>query len=415
MQPPPSPRAVDSTPAVSIGDLRVLVREGDAFPAGGRYEKLHAGTINDAGELAYSARLSSGEAIVTGGRVLVRAGEPAPGGGRYTSFPELELSGAGRLIFRATLDDGAEGLYLSTPDSIVLIARAGGRSPNGHEYHSFRQVTIGATVLADGAPYHRLAYVAQLADGRHSLIVHASYTTPTEVLTTGAELAGGVVADLSISEAGLSVGCVATLTRDGRRWRKALVAHEDLVLWGEHLEEGEPLAPGDRTVARLLDPPACVVQIGVVAVEFAGGSATDRSGEGALVSRPCGDDPEVIARTGDPAPGLSGETLHSFGVPVASSGLPPSLPFGVASPVRLRSGTDALWVGVFGQYTPLAGVAMVPVVDGDRTDDDRRLVVSGVRPVKLTNTGTLLLSARLTSADDHRTGLLTLDGLFGMI
>jgi hypothetical protein len=252
-------------------------------------------------------------------------------------------------------------------------------------------------VLPDG-PYHRLAFLAQLADGRVSLVIWPSYTDPAEVLTTGGRLGEDVVEHLAISRVGFSVGCVATVRRRAAApVRTIILAHEGAVAWAPGAAEGDvidDLPP----ITRVLASPGCHSEVAFAAVELRGGTS-------ALIARPVLADPQVLARTGDPAPGLPGVHLERFGPPVASSGLPTSRPFGVASTVRLSHGRAAVWVAVLDTATPMRGRVVLPVLDGETTDEG--LVVRDPVPLTLTNSGILLLRAEL----DRQPGLIVIDHL----
>jgi hypothetical protein len=368
------------TGVVEAGELRAVARAGDGC------DRLGAAAVNDDGDIAFVAERAGAQEIVCRSETLLRAGN------RFAEFRELDLGAGGQLTFLARLADGTgEGVFLLTPQGIRPVAITGGRSPNGHRYRTFAALTMASTVLESG-PYHRIAFLAGLADGRRSLVIVPSYTGPAEVLTTGDRLGDGIVERLAISRVGFSVGCVATVRRAGRLLRTVVIAHEGALAW----PDGDG-AGGSPATTRTLAPPGCHLEIAFTSVRLAGG-------QGALLARPVLENAEILARTGDPAPGLPGVRLARFGPPVASSGLPMRMPFGVASPVRLSDGRRAVWLATLAAATPLAGHAILPVLDGDRASG---LPVRGPAPVALTNTGTLLVRASL----DGRPALLALDGL----
>lgn len=384
-------------PVIAAGDLRTVVRAGDA----GAYHRMGAASVNDAGDIAFVAEADHGEVIMLAGREepLVRAGDTAPDGRTFRSFPEIDLGVGGQLAFRARLDDAAEGVFLHTPQGIRTMAVTGGASPGGNVYASFAALSMASTVLEDG-PYHRLAFLADLADGRRSLVIAPSYTEPAEVLTTGACLGADVVEDLAISRVGFSVSCVATVRRAGVRVRTIVIAHEGAVAWAPGAAEGDSI-DGLPAITRIRTPPGCHSEMAFVAVDLAGGGS-------ALIARPVLADPSVLARSGDALPD---GRIARFGPPVASSGLPACRPFGLASAVTLDDGRAGVWVAALTTATPLRGQAAFPVLDGDRTDDAGPLEVRDPRPVALTNTGILLLRADLGPAGDRRPGLLVIDHL----
>lgn len=372
------------TSTITAGALRTVVRAGD------RYHRVGAASVNDEGEIAFVATDSRGPAIIWAGAAVVRAGERAPCGRAFTAFPEIDLGTGGQLVFRARLTGSAEGVFLLTPQGIRSIAVTGDR------YTSFESVTLASTVLEDG-PYHRIAFLARQAGGRVSLMIHPSYTEPAEVLTTGTRLGEDTVEELAISRVGFSVGCVASVRRSGSLVRTIVIAHEGAVAWAPGAAEGEEF-DGLPAITRIIGAPGCHSEIAFAAVEL-------RGGDSAVLARPVLADPEILARTGDPAPGLDGVCLERFGAPVASSGLPAHRPFGLASTVRCDDGRAAVWVAALDTATPFSGRTVLPVLDGEPTDDG--LAVHKPEPLVLTNTGILLLRAELAG----RPGLVLIDHL----
>jgi|GEM_PF-3522330 len=448
--------------AVSVGELRSTALAGGAAPAelGGRCRRIVDGTIDDAGNLALSVELAdsaaagavlvipSGTAVgsalpadgsaplasgatppasrdggaagnrtsrpvpglgpapgrpVTAGaaEVVALVGDVAPGGGRYRAFREVDLADGGHLLFRAELAGCAasEGLFLRTRTGVHAVARAG---ENGTPaYASFAQPTV-----IDGGGTPSLAFVATLADGRSCVVQQPSYEQPALALCTGTPLGDEVIKDnLVISRLGMGLCCVARVWRGDRHLTKALIVTSSVVSSGDWVQTGARLGDHGR-ISRLLTPPTVCAQLGFVTVGF-------DDGRMALCTRPPAlAEPAVVLTSGDPVPGLDGETVHRIGAPVASSSAAMQVPFGVACPIRLRSGRAALWVGVFGGQLPLEGAAIVPWVDGERTVDRPELPVGRLSPVKFGNDGTLLLRAVLGNASERRSSLVALPGLF---
>jgi hypothetical protein len=244
-----------------------------------------------------------------------------------------------------------------------------------------------------------------MQDGARSVIVEPCYAgAAREPLATGDRLGKDVVDDIAISQLGFALCCVIDVRRSKQRFKKAVIVHEATVVHADALRERRQV-PGLGQITRLLVPPAANMQASVVALEFKGG----RSG---LALAPILSDPELFAKTGDPAPGLPNQCIQSFGPPVSNNGVLPASLFGVVSRVRLSGGPAALWVGVFTQQIPLGGEAIVPLIEGDSIDDRPDLIVRGFTPLKLTNSGMLLLRATLQQGGANREGLLLLDGLF---
>jgi hypothetical protein len=399
------------TGTVAVGELRAVVVEGDAAPSdvGGAYRRLYSGTVNDAGEVAFSASLTVPRcraAVVAGSfdgyRVIAAEGDPAPRGGQFVSFGELDLADGGLCLFQATATGSApEGLFLATAAGVRAVALVGERSPAGPAYAGFAQPTISS--WTDGAERRYVAaFVARLADGRTAAVMQPSHASAVVCLTSGMPVDGGVVEHLVISRLGLALSCVATLRRDSERYRAALIVDAGRVMAAGMVAEGAAL-PAHGRIRRVLRQSAVNVQMGFVAVRLG-------DGRGALCSLPPFlSGPEVLVCSGDAVPG-DGAAVERVGCPVASTGVPVNGPFGVATTVRTTDGREALWLGVFGGQLPLYGEALAPLFSGDRTDDARRLAVHGFRPVKLTNTGALLVRA---TVGPNRRALLVLDKLFG--
>jgi hypothetical protein len=380
---------------VEVGDLRTVA------VAGGVYRRIGSASVNDAGTVVFAADTAGGSGIVEvrkgRSQVLVREGQAAPGGGRFASFGEVDLGDDGSLLFQATLcqTEATEGVFLRTAGGIRVVARA--------EAASYHGLTLVAYRLPSG-PYHRLGYVADTPDGRSSLVIWPSYRGPSTVLTTGDTVAGGVLEGFSVSRLGFAVCAVAQVRSDTGARRLALLASEDQLIWGAQLQDGARL-PDLGRISRLLHPPGMYVHHGLVAVEL-------DSGRTVLATRTGGSDPEVFAQSADPAPGIPDRQITRFGPPVSNHGLPDGGPCGIASMIELDDGTTALWLGVFAGQQPMIGAAVVPLVADDDTDDQPPAQVAAFRPIKLTNTGILLLRSSLDVEGKSVDGLVQLDRLF---
>jgi hypothetical protein len=396
---------------VAVGRLRTVAAAGQAGPdpTRERYTRIGPATVNDAGVVAFAAELDSSAAnassmivTVTDGTsaVLVRSGERSPGGGRFASFGALDLGADGSLLFQALSGcDATEGVFLRTASGTRELARAGQPTPVGSRYASFGGLTLTSYPLPSG-PYFRLAYTARLTDGRTSLVIWPSYREPSTVLTTGDTVAGGIVEDFTTSRVGFAVCVVARVRRDSGARRVALLANEDQLIWGPRVRDGGRF-PNLGRIARLLSPPGMYVHHGFVAAELDDGRT--------ILTTCSGADPEIFACSGQPAPGMPGMYISSFGPPVANDGVPEAPLCGIASTIKLSDGSPALWLGVFPSQQPMTGAAVIPLVFGDHTDDPRPATVDAFTPTKLTNTGHLLLRSTLDLDGQATEGLLLLD------
>ena len=405
----------DAGRTIAVGALRAVAGAGDAAPAelGGTYQRLLAAAVDDSGAVAFGARLESAASaivLLAGGspRVIVRSGDEAPGGGRYRSFGALDLGDGELLAFAAQLDGcpRPSGVFLWTGhDGVRALARAGDPAPAGGAYASFGQLSLTSWTAGDG-PRFLLGLVARLADGRKAVVIQPSHGPALQRLTSGAALGEEVLDDVVASPVGTGGMCCVATTRGRRgRIRGGLIVTDSLVLSTGLLREGSRM-PGLGRVERLLAPPAISTQLGLLTVELDGG-------RGALCTMPpLVGDPEVLVRTGDALPGLPGERIRRLGPPVANAGEPGGRTFGVASVARLRGGRGALWLGVFRAQVPLRGEAIVPLLCDDRSDDRDGLPVRSFTPLKLSNSGILLLRGLLGQRGRLRERLLLLDGLF---
>jgi hypothetical protein len=409
----------------SASGLSVVALESDAAPCelGGTYSKIYASAVNDSGDVAFSVSLSesatSSAILLKSGditRVVLRSSEDAPGAGKYKRFADLDLTLLRTerfeddvLLFRAELEGGsaAEGIFLRTPEGVEAVALAGGKSPRGNTYKSFSQLTIDSLT---GSAF-RLAFIAMMEDGKKSIIIKQSFgtTTPVEILSTGDLLGKEIVEDLVISRIGLSLSCVAKMRKPSKkRITEVIVVDSGFILHGGSLREGVRV-PSLGKLKRILVPPAVNFQDGFVAVQFKGGAS-------GLAQRTVFGDSQIFAKTGDPAPGLLGETIQSFAPPVSNS-LAPNAPgfsdrFGIVSTVELSGGLVALWVGFFTNKAPLEGEATLMLVGGNISSDGQNYFLRLFSPVKLNNHGVLLLRGTIVNGEASREGIFLIDGLF---
>jgi hypothetical protein len=400
-----------ATPNIASVDplsLRLLLPPGEPECAGpgGSDSTIADASLDDAGTMAWSADLSEpGVASAlflqseNGTRTLLQAGEAAPGGGRYKRFSELDIASCSTkdgdlelLLFRAELEgcSSREGLFLWTRDSIRVIALAGTVAPRGGIFQSFARPSLVA-VGARSGPGFVLAYEASMRSAARSVIVHPSYAPPVETLAIGDLLGEDEVQEFSLSRMAGCLGCAARLRGKSGQPRNQLVfVKHGLTLHGGGLQEGARF-PSQGRVDRIIGAPTVSLQTAFAAIEFAGGAS-------ALVASDVVGNAQVFARSGDLEIGLSGDPIASFGPPVSNAAFPVLGRFGVAAPVRLQSGRNALWSAVFSEVLPLKGEQrLLPLQSGNAI------------PIKLTNRGALLL--RLSSQQGPERWI-KLEGLF---
>lgn len=123
------------------GGVRAAALEGQVLPETGGGTLIGLGslpTLNDAGDVAFSAQVGSGS--VGGGvfvaeratgqlRAVALLGEEAPGAGgaTYSQFWYVGLDGDGNVAFTADLSDGGSGLFLG--ESTVPVPSLGPGAP----------------------------------------------------------------------------------------------------------------------------------------------------------------------------------------------------------------------------------------------------------------------------------------------
>jgi hypothetical protein len=149
-----------------FADGAIVVREGDAAPGvgGAVLDTLFSAlALNDAGEVAFRARLSGAgvtdetdTGIFTSGALVARAGDAAPGAGGavFSDFGfESKLNDAGEVAFRGFLtgagvtDENDAGIFASG----ALVARTGDAAPGagGAVFNSFGLIDVSGFELND--------------------------------------------------------------------------------------------------------------------------------------------------------------------------------------------------------------------------------------------------------------------------
>ncbi len=405
-------------------DFRVVALEGDAAPAdlGGAYSKIVASSINNSGDVVFSANLAGASvdsAIIRISedetRALLRSGEPSPGGGRYKTFGDLDFARltfmekeATYLLFRAEIEGGSakEGIFLWTPDEVRAIALAGGKSPRGRTYESFTQLTINA-ITAIGGPGYSLAFVANVENGKKTLVFEHTYSSQNGELNTG-DLEGtfktgvkDVIDDFVISRMSINIVCVLQVHRENnssKSYRRAVLFNggRGIIEYWSNLQEGAPYTVVGK-LKRMLEPPAIYVQTPLITAEFKKKKRRGILSTGFFV-------PGLFVLTGDPAPGLPDETIQDIGPAICNAGYPGGLaPRTVVSTVVLSSGRMALLI--------LSNKAMLMLIGGN-TSNERVPVLRTFSSVKLNDQGTLLLRGSVGEGSATREGLFLLHRLF---
>jgi len=122
----------------SGGNVMQLVADGQVAPSG---EVLFPNTpaINAAGDVAFVS--STGLFVFSNGSItrLAARNSPAPGGGVFLTFTSPSINQAGQVVFTARLSAGRTGIFLASGGAITAIARTATPAPTGGTFFSFLQ------------------------------------------------------------------------------------------------------------------------------------------------------------------------------------------------------------------------------------------------------------------------------------
>lgn len=122
----------------SGGENTQLLADGQVAPTG---EVLVATNpvINIGGDVAFTT--STGLFLLSNGSITKIAGRnaPAPGGGSFLSFTFPSINQAGQVLFSASISGGRTGIFLASGGTITAIARSATPAPSGGTFFSFLQ------------------------------------------------------------------------------------------------------------------------------------------------------------------------------------------------------------------------------------------------------------------------------------
>jgi hypothetical protein len=422
-----APATMNASATTAASQPRLIALEGSPGPAeiGGTYSKIISAAVDNSGDVAFSATLSDSSASsaillksAETTRVLLRSSDKAPDGSTYKKFDELDRSfyafnnaNFPVLVFRAELEGGSasEGLFLMEPSGVKAVAIAGGKSPRQFTYKSFAQPTIVAERGDRGGGYF-LAFIAMLEDGGKSIVTSSDVLHPIE-LTTGDVLGTFEVRDFVISQMGGEALSAIADMRDlsnGNGFKDVILVAGNILSGTNFRTRGR--IKGFGRIKQILTPPAINFQVSIASVVFKGGQS-------AIVAREVLGGAFAIAAAGDPAPGLAGETIQSFGPPVSNAVFPfesstQRFPDGIVSVVKLSGGRSALWLWTRKVVFPGRDIIQTKLVwlEGDTTTEGQ--VARNFSPIKLSDKGTLLLRGTIGEGISAREGLFVIDGLF---
>jgi hypothetical protein len=133
------------------GTGSVVAAEGQAAPGGGTFSQFDDASINDNGDIGFSAGTSPGKGIFVrpqGGSVrkAVRNGDASPAGGTFFSFlavSDVNDDGDSAFIAQVTGGPGGVFVYDTSANTITASALVGGATGGGKTFCGFSNVTLG--------------------------------------------------------------------------------------------------------------------------------------------------------------------------------------------------------------------------------------------------------------------------------
>ena len=418
--------------------LAAIAVEGDQAPAelGGTFSKIESSSLGNSGEVAFSADLagssvSSALFLSSDGssRVILRSGDNTPAGGTFTRFHEVDVADGDFILFRAELAGigPAEGVFLWYSQGAVQTIQLSGDVTagrySGMTYKSFGQLTLKANDPTSqfGVNY---AFVATLNEGGLEAIVWNQLDTRSPGLTE--EITGEFSFERSRKEVvdhfvlarlgSLGLVFVAQYHRPNgnrefnRPWYSQSLLHTD-----------PTLTEGLRTSLGKLQKIDVPVTFDYYAQVFLSAEfiKNGQSSKAILTEylTCCSPYPlSAVLATGDPAPGHHGKIVD-IGPPVANPVRnlgTVRLPSGLASAVQLSTGQKALWFAVLTAGTSGAEFTIHSRLEllGGATDDPAHPVLTSLNPVKLSDTGMLLITGSVNEGGNERNGVFLLSGLF---
>jgi len=419
--------------------LATIAVEGDPAPAevGGTFAKVESCSLGESGEVAFTAELSGSSVtsalfLNSGGtnRVILRSGDGTPAGGTFTGFHEVDAADGDFILFRATLGGitPAEGVFLwYSQTGVQTIQLAGDQTNNrypGMTYKSFSQLSVMAedSTSQFGVNY---AFVATLNEGGEVIVWNQlnSKSPGLDEEITGqdsfeAESPREVVDHFVISRLG-NLGLIFVAQYHRRHGNKEF----DRPFYSQSTLRDDPtLTEGLKTSLGKLQQMDVPVAVDYDAQIFFSAALVKngQSSRAILTESIQGFSPFPLAAllvTGDEAPGHRDQTIVDIGPPVANPVRNPPrirLPSALASEVQLSDGEKAIWVAILTPGTNGAEFTINARLEllGGATGDPIHQLLTSMRPVKLTDTGKLLISGSVGDGGSARNGLFLLDGLF---
>jgi hypothetical protein len=132
-----SPNVFGGLYLASGGKLKQLIADG-AVATSGDIVFPDTPVLNDSGSVAFLDLLSGGLFLYSNGAIspLVRAGDPAPGGDTFLQISFPTMNNSGQVAFTAFLASGNQGIFLASGGTITKIAVTGDVFPHGGIFDS---------------------------------------------------------------------------------------------------------------------------------------------------------------------------------------------------------------------------------------------------------------------------------------
>jgi len=136
----------------SVGAASVVAQQGGAAPGGSSFKAFRAVSINDAGAVAFHAKLALGEGVFAGpaGGVAKAAatGDVSPAGGAFDAFPAVSrVNTAGDVVFTARVGGGPNGVFFydASATLVLTVALVNDGALDGRQLCEYLDVGLGAT------------------------------------------------------------------------------------------------------------------------------------------------------------------------------------------------------------------------------------------------------------------------------
>ncbi len=131
----------------------IIAGTGDGAPGGSAYKTFREPSINDAGDLAFHAKLAIGEGVFqrpAAGAVakVAMTTDASPGGGVFEKFPAVSrVNAAGNVAFIGRVSSGADGVFLydATLATVATVGLVGDLTLEGRQLCELIEVGLGAT------------------------------------------------------------------------------------------------------------------------------------------------------------------------------------------------------------------------------------------------------------------------------